>query len=268
MSLIGSLSDVKLAEVLRVFSTGKKTGRLTVSGEDVQGVVRFQRGSIVHATAGRLHGEEALLDLFGWKEGELTFVPEDRQITPNIQRDVDSLILEGLRVGDVVHRMHGVIPSERAVFQLGLGPTDPEKRWSVGGLEWRVLRALDGIRDVREVVEVSRVPRADVMRVLFEMTEAGFLERVEPQKTLRVQSQGLFGKDAAEIDDHLELEWKRISRFERGVARVEVRSSTGKAVILGVTFRPALARDIHLPRAAVGELAVRDGDEVGVRPLS
>ena len=63
-------------------------------------------------------------------------------------RHLDGLILEGLRLGATVHRMHTVIPSERAVFQMGPPPENPDTRYTVGPLEWRVLRVLDGLRDV------------------------------------------------------------------------------------------------------------------------
>ena len=41
---------------------------------------------------------------------------------------------------------------------------------------------------------------------------------------------------------------------------------SGRA-ILGVTFRPLLARSLVLPRATLAELQVKDGDEVSVRPV-
>jgi hypothetical protein len=99
------------------------------------------------------------------------------------------------------------------------------------------------------------------------MAEAGFLERIEPQRSLRVQPQGLFHKDVAGIDEKIEGEWKKLRRFEDGVGRVEVRSAAGKTATLDVGFRPGVGRDIHLPRAAVAELGVRDGEDVHVRPV-
>ena len=265
MSLLGNLSDVKLGDVLKLFASSRKSGRLMVSGDEVQAVLRFQKGAIVHATAGRLHGEDAVIDLFGWSEGEIVFVAEEQQVTPNVNRSVDSLILDGVRLGPTTHRMHEVIPSEKVVFQMGPPPEDAEKRYSVGPLEWRVLRALDGLRDVREVVEVSRVPRNEVMRLLFEMAEAGFLEKVEPLKSLKVVALGRFAKESAELDPQLETEWRRLQRFSAGVPRVEVRGPQGIAVLEAV-FRTGLGRDVHLPRSVISELALREGEETGVRP--
>jgi hypothetical protein len=265
MSLLGNLNEVKLADVLRLFAAGKKNGRLTISGEEIQAVLRFQKGAIVHALCGRLHGEDAVLDIFGWGEGELTFVPDETQVTPNVTRGVDALILEGLRSGPTVHRMHVLVPSDRVVFQMGPGPSDPKAQCTLSALEWRVVRALDGVRDVREVVEATKIPRAEVVRVLFELGELGFLEKVEPSRALRAVPQGLFGKDSAEIDSQIEAEWKHLFRFAEGVSRVEVKGAKG-AVVIGAAFRSGLGRDIQLPRGILQELGLKEGEDVSVRP--
>jgi uncharacterized protein DUF4388 len=267
MSLIGTIGEVKLADVVQLFAASRKTGLLTVAGAGRQAMVRFFRGSIVHAASGRLHGDDAVLDLFGWKEGQLTFVPEERAVPPNVTRSVDDLILEGVRVGDALHRRNTLVPSDRVVFQMAGGPAEDAPVYPLTGAGWRVLLVLDGVRDVREVTEASRLPHEDVVRLLFEMAEAGFLERIEPQRSLRVQARGLFHKDVAEIDEKIEGDWKKLRRFADGVRRVEVRSAAGKTVVLEAAFPAGVQRDVHLPRAAVAELAVREGEDVHVRPV-
>jgi hypothetical protein len=271
MSLIGTLGEVKIGDVLRLFFDGRKTGALTVLAGPQQAIVRFHKGAIVHATAGRLCGEEAVLDLFGWAEGHLSFAPDDKAptVTPNVARDVPSLIEEGERLGAALHRTHVLVPSDRVVFQLALGPSDDAVRVSIGGAEWRVIRMLDGVRDVKTVVEGANVPRAEVLRVLCELTEAGFLQRVEVQKVLRAHViTGMFPKEAAEVDDRLRDEWTRIARFESGVARLQVRTLGGRSAIVSTAFRSGLGRDINLPRHTMSDLALREGEDVHVRPMA
>lgn len=268
MSLIGTLADVKLADVLRLFASGKKSGVLTIGDGGQQAVVRFQKGMIVHAMAGRLWGEEALIDLFGWRNGQLTFVPEERSVTPNIVKDVDALILEGLRVGEVLHRRRELIPSDRVVFQLGAGQGDETARLTVGPKEWTVIRLLDGILDVAELIEASELPKEDVYRVLCDLADAGYVERVETRKAFRVQAQGLLGKAVAELDERVDAEWRKISRFASGVLRVEIRTAAGKTAPFGVTFRAGLLRDVALPRNLITDLGLHEGEEVQIRPIA
>ncbi len=61
MSLIGTLGDIKLADVLRLFALGRKSGVLTVAGGAQNALMRFQKGAIVHASSGRLQGDEAVV---------------------------------------------------------------------------------------------------------------------------------------------------------------------------------------------------------------
>lgn len=266
MSLIGTLSEIKLADVLRLFASSKKTGLLTASSPGRQTLIRFQKGVVVHASAGRLQGDDAVLDVFGWSEGQLTFVPEEKVVTPNVAHGVDVLVLEGEREGGVFHRMNELIPTDRVSFQLSQ-PTSEGAECSFRPPQWKVLRMVDGVRDVRDLVDGSELPRNDVLRLLFDLTEAGFLEKVDSQKTLRAQVQGRFGKgEAAEVDERLRQDWVRLTRFPRGVLSIEVRTFARRGSVLPVAFRAGLGRDVHLPRAVFAEIGLREGEDVFVRP--
>ena len=268
MSLIGDLAELKIADVLQLFAAGKKSGRLTVSAEQEQTVLRFQRGALVEArgTGGRLLGDEAVLDLFGWVSGQLTFIPGERTAASNVGRSLDELIREGLRVGTAFHKMNEAIPSDRVIFHTTEGPTDGT-RLSLGASEWRVVRLVDGVRDVKEIVEASGLARPDVVRILFELGEAGFLTRSDPQRALRAVAHGLFGRRQADLDPRVMAEWRKMPRFMRAILRVEVRSAAGRRVALTPNSRVNIGFEVHLPRAALTELQIKEGDDVQVRPV-
>ncbi len=269
MSLIGSLEDTKLADVLRLFHQGRKSGRLIVSTDESQTTLRFDKGALVHAhgAAGRMDGEEAVIDLFGWKAGQLTFIPEEKTVTPNVRRALDQVIDDGERLGQAFHRMHALVPNDRVVFQMA-APAEDAPAAKIAPRDFRVLRLLDGSRDVRELIEATRLPRAEILRVLFELTELGYVERVENQRSLRAVPQGLFGKDSAEMDRHLEDDWKKLLRFGHGVLKVEVRGgAAARAISLTASFRPGLIRDVQLPRNVFSDLGLREGEDVHVKPL-
>jgi hypothetical protein len=265
MSLIGTLGEIPLADVLRLFATGRKTGLLTVAAGGREALVRLYHGAVVHAVCGRLSGDAAILDLFGWSEGQLSFVPDDKSVEANVTRPVEALIEMGVREGALFHRMTAFFSSDRLVFQMA--PRPPEStQVTLGAPEWAVLRALDGQREFHEVLLAAGVGRAAAQRVLFTLTEAGFLEKLELHRTLRAQAQGRFGAAAAEVEERLEGEWRKSMRFAEGVLRVEVQAGRDRTTTLGVAFRPSLVRTIVLPRAAFAELGLREGDDVSVRP--
>jgi len=268
MSLIGNLDEVKIADVLRLFAAGKKTGRLTVSSEQEQAVLHLLKGAIVHAHAagGALQGDEAVVELFGWKEGQLTFVPDEKTVSSNVSRGVDQLILEGLRNGEHAHKLRLAIPSDEAVFQTADGPADPEARIEVSAADWRILRLVDGSRDVGDLVTQSGAARGAVLEVLFRLMEGGFVEAAPVQRTLHVRA--LPREAPAELDERLDAEWRSLRRFERGVKGIAVRRDGHAPAFAAVVFRPDMGRRIHLPRPVFAELGLKEGDEVRVRPVA
>jgi len=272
MSLIGTLDEIRLADVLRLFAGGRKSGVLTVADGAHQALLRFDKGGLVHATAGRLHGEEAVLDVFGWKRGQLSFVPEERPVAPNLAKDVEVLIAEGLKAGDAFHRIRELVPSDRVVFELAEGPA-AGATWPIARAAWELVRLADGVADVGEMVAELGRPRGEVVQQLFELVEAGLLRRVDVVRMLRVaakgvSARGLLGAEAAEVDERFDDDWRQLRRFENGVLRIEVRTSAGRVAPVGVTFRAGRVREILLPRALAAELGLKDGDEVAVRPIA
>src|SRR5262245_7698974 len=184
MSLIGTLQEMPLADVLRVFASGKRTGLLTASTVGREANVRLEKGAVVHAACGRLVGEAAVVDLFGWTEGQLTFVPDDKTAEPNVTTPLETLIEDGLRDGPLAHRVNTYFTSDRLVFQMAAQPPE-DAICTMGPPEWAVLRALDGQRELRDVIAIAKLDRAEVQRVIFALADAGFLEKLELRKSLR-----------------------------------------------------------------------------------
>lgn len=269
MALIGSLTDLKIADVLRMFAVGRKTGLLTITaGGGRQSLVRVHRGAPVHAVVGRLQGDDALLDLFGWKEGQLEFVPDDRSVVPNVTRTLEALLSVGAEEGERFHRINELIPSDRVAFRLAGGPAEGTA-FPLSAAAFSILRLVDGVREVRELVERTGRPRPEVAGILLEMTEAHLLERSDVARFLRAQGQGRFGKsEGADLDQSLLEEWTKHPRFEHGVHRVEVRTATRKGIVLLATFRPGILRDVLLPRQVISDLGLAEGEDVNVRPIA
>src|SRR5260370_40133038 len=118
MSLIGPLSEMKLGDGVRPFAEWKKPGLLMASVSGRETLIRFEKGGVVHAIARRLQGEDAIRDAFGWTEGQLTFVPEEKTVASTVAHGVEALILEGARDGPAFHRMTELRPHVRLSFQF------------------------------------------------------------------------------------------------------------------------------------------------------
>jgi DNA-binding transcriptional ArsR family regulator len=174
--------------------------------------------------------------------------------------------------------MNAFIPSDSVVFQMA-APRD-DARFTVGSEEWKVVRHVDSVRDVREIVEATGLSRARVVGALFALGEAGFLEKVDLQRRLRAQGPRAFSSfsllapdgrtpEAVELEEKLRDEWRKAPRFGGGVLRVELRTlGYKKGATMSAVFRSGLGRDLHLPRPLLQGLGVREGDDLLVRPVA
>ena len=61
-------------------------------------------------------------------------MPDEAPVVANVSRGLDALILDGVRTGESVHRMHELIPTDRVVFQWGPGPVDLAVKLAVGAV--------------------------------------------------------------------------------------------------------------------------------------
>ena len=99
-------------------------------------------------------------------------------------------MLEGERLGRrPCHRMNGLFP--RTAWSSRWRPR-PRAPGAASEPRVAVLRSIDGVRDVREIVEAAGLHRGQVVGALFELGQAGFLEKIDPQKRLRVQGPRAF----------------------------------------------------------------------------
>src|SRR5262245_13542144 len=95
MSLVGSLEDLGLADILQIVSLSRKSGVLLLRGEEGEGRIVFRDG-LVHAAATKDEApvpvpegaggadrerreqiERAVARMFEWRSGEFSFVVRD-----------------------------------------------------------------------------------------------------------------------------------------------------------------------------------------------
>ena len=103
--LTGSLEQLGLPDLLQVLSQGRRTGRLAIShpGEEM-GYIFLEDGYVFHATCGELKAEHAFYRMIGWEKGEFSLDPAIKSETRTINKSLDGLILDGLRMLDEARR--------------------------------------------------------------------------------------------------------------------------------------------------------------------
>ncbi|MCB9643596.1 MAG: DUF4388 domain-containing protein [Myxococcales bacterium] len=102
--LTGSLEQLGLPDLLQVLSQSRRTGRLTISAEDETGYIYLEDGHIFDASLSDTQGEHAVYHLLSWEKGEFSLDPSVRPEKRAINKSLDGLILDGLRMIDEARR--------------------------------------------------------------------------------------------------------------------------------------------------------------------
>lgn len=121
MALSGQLSDLSLAELIEFFCNQRKTGRLKVAYERAPGYFYFDRGDLVDAKIGSLHGIEAIYYSLTLANASFKFSPAFEPTRRSIHQPWTQVTLEGLRRLD-----EGIKPKEPTVEEGLAHAEDPD----------------------------------------------------------------------------------------------------------------------------------------------
>lgn len=72
-SLIGNLNQFSAAEILQMSCLGQRSGRFTFKSGRGNSEIYLHHGMIRHAVYGTLEGEEAVAEIFRWRQGRFYF---------------------------------------------------------------------------------------------------------------------------------------------------------------------------------------------------
>ncbi|HYU26792.1 MAG TPA: DUF4388 domain-containing protein [Thermoanaerobaculia bacterium] len=142
----------------------------------------------------RMKAEEAIYDIFLWRDGEFRFdddaLPMQEMIP--LQVDVTGIIMEGTRRVDEWQRIRLLIPSE-ALLPAVIKHLDEEvaDRLQFDDAQRMVVAAIDGKRNVADIVLESRSSSFLVAETLYRLVREGFIELREstPEKAAAVAAQ-------------------------------------------------------------------------------
>jgi predicted regulator of Ras-like GTPase activity (Roadblock/LC7/MglB family) len=97
MALFGSLQEMSVGDLIQHNCQDAKTGLLTVDSAGKHALIYFRNGAVIHAVMGTVVGEDVVYQALSWTDGK--FILEIGTPSPgiSIQRNWNSLLLEGAR---------------------------------------------------------------------------------------------------------------------------------------------------------------------------
>lgn len=172
----GSLAQLSLLDILRMLSSGHRTGRVEIHNAGKSGQLYLENGIIVHAVSGTQIGEKAVYTLMGWLEGDFSFVPNEPSPERSIETTTEQLLLEAARQAEQWEDIKDILSSTDAVFNIS--PSGSTTTVSLKPIEWQVLAQVNGERSVVEIGEILDLHEFDVARIIYSLTSAGLLHEV------------------------------------------------------------------------------------------
>jgi tetratricopeptide (TPR) repeat protein len=122
--------------------------------------------------------EETILDLLGWKEGHFRFeegAAFDGLVESPVRIPSEGLLMESARRLDEWSRIEEKVPHLRVVPKLPPQEAQANGRLDLAPLEWEVLAAVDGQRDLHALADTLGKSEFDVARTVFTLAAAGVI---------------------------------------------------------------------------------------------
>lgn len=137
-TMSGTLEEVPVPDLLQLFSTSKRTGRLDVRSPLGHGKIYLRSGSVFYASIDDDHElgpMKSFCRIVGWEEGGFEFGPNDGddEFLIELEDPTESLLMEALRQLDEFRRIAPQLPRPDAPLRVprplmsllsGLDPLD------------------------------------------------------------------------------------------------------------------------------------------------
>lgn len=121
----GAISVQTLPDVVQLYILSSATGMLGVLHGSDDGRIWFDRGAIVHATAGGLRGDDAFYEIMMWSGGEFRMRAGARTPERTISSDWQGLLMESCRRLDEKRRVEDK-PSKSGWTEVPPPPEDSD----------------------------------------------------------------------------------------------------------------------------------------------
>ncbi len=173
--LIGELSKVTILDLVRPLMNRRNSGTVLVRGIH-SGELYLEAGNIVHAKTGDAVGDEAALAMINWDKGLVIFDWESTTDERTVHLSTEQVLKSWTDREQEWKRIREVIPSADVTFRIRIDSTGEDRH--IPGNQWRILTLSNGTRNVAEVAAMLGWDLLDVSRAIWQMVEAGLLERV------------------------------------------------------------------------------------------
>jgi CheY-like chemotaxis protein len=220
----GSLSEVSLVDLLQIFGLNRRTGTLFLQYGEQQGRIHLEDGSVVSVVLGETTGEKALYRILRWHEGSFRYHPGHTDVTRDIARSMDALLMEGMRQLDEWGSLVKLMPPPSTVLKLS--KSRDELPQNMRPVTQEILLLMEFYDTLQDIVERSTHTDYDVCQSILGLIQKGIINTTTDEKSPVVKDEPLItGEEAITIHrilrpgqgDYADYHWGKILVFSSEV---------------------------------------------------
>ena len=220
----GSLSEVSLVDLLQIFGLNRRTGTLVLQHGEQQGRIHLTEGSVVSSLLGETTGEKALYRILRWHDGNFRYIPGHADVTRDISRSMDALLMEGMRQLDEWDSLVKLMPPPSTVLKLSKSREDLPQ--NMRPVTQEVLLLLEFYNTLKDIVEKSTYTDYDVCQSILGLIQKGIINTSTDGKLPPSKDEPLItGEEAITIHrilrpgqgDYADYHWGKILIFSSNI---------------------------------------------------
>ncbi len=175
-TFLGELSQTKFFDLIKPLLVGRRTGILTIKGNE-NGEVFLEMGNIVHAKTPHSFGEEAFSNIISWETGKTTFAADVPLREKTIFIPTENLLLNWSYKKQEWEKIRVVVQSPHAIFRISVQSHSEDK--NIKGDQWNVLAMANGSRTVIDIARALGWDEFKTSKVIYQLIQEGLLEKGE-----------------------------------------------------------------------------------------
>lgn len=214
----GSIKEVSLVDLLQIFSLNRRTGVVTLAHDGFEGKVYLKKGDVVSAVLGETKGEKALYRILRWHEGTFYYQPIESNVSRNIARPIDALLMEGMRQLDEWESLQEQMPPGSAVLKLNKDQDDMPR--DLRPVTREVLLLLEFYSSVADIIEKSSHTDYEICKSILGLIQKGILTPIQEDRSvirdgspLVTAEQALLIRRTLSLEDGMGLGWGKVLLF-------------------------------------------------------
>jgi len=177
-SMVGTIDEIPLPDLLQLLSTSKKSGVLEIEGDKGLGRIYLRTGQVYYASIDENYDigpRKAFYRMVIWETGTFELAPpDDKEFLESLEDSVEGLLMESMRQLDEIRRLQPELPDGKAALAMpkplaaNLRDLSPE--------QLDLLQLVHNHGSLDEVLDHSPLTDLDVYEGMFHLYDNGFIK--------------------------------------------------------------------------------------------